>query len=65
MSMNTSAEAQLRGAADQVWYAVWLIEWASDSGDALHDTLAQALAHGLALLRTEGGCYRLLTEMNS
>ena len=64
MSMNTSAEAQLRGAADQAWSAVWLIEWASDSGDAVHDAL-QALAQGLALLHSQGGRYRLLTEMNS
>ena len=53
------------GAADQALSSVWLLEWASDTGDELPDTLAQALAHGLPLLAAQGGRYRLLKEMKS
>ena len=65
VSVNATAEAQLRGAADQAWTAVWLLEWATNTGDELPDTQAQALAHGLPLLAAQGGRYRLLKEMKS
>ena len=65
VSVNATAEAKLRGAADQTWTAVWLLEWASATGDDLPDTHAQALAHGLPLLPAQGGRYRLLKEMKS
>jgi hypothetical protein len=42
-----------------------LLEWASDTGDELPDTQAQALANGLPLLPAQGGRYRLLKEMKS
>ncbi|MSQ65420.1 MAG: hypothetical protein EXR37_03560 [Limnohabitans sp.] len=63
LSVKATAEAQLRGAADQAWPAVWLLEWAADSVDELPDTQAQALAHGLPLLPAQGGRYRLCQEM--
>ncbi len=65
VSVNATAEAQLRGVADQAWSSVWLLEWASDTGDELPDTQAQALANGLPLLPAQGGRYRLLKEMKS
>ncbi|MEY4253969.1 MAG: hypothetical protein RLZZ566_1439 [Pseudomonadota bacterium] len=65
VSVNATAEAQLRGATDQAWTAVWLLEWATNTSDELPDTQAQALAHGLPLLAAQGGRYRLLKEMKS